>query len=175
MPKQALKKFFPSPQAVKEHPSLQFLGTLLHEPNLWHLNRRSVSRAFLIGIFCAFLPMPFQMVLAAILGIFIHSNLPISIGLVWISNPITIPPIFYFTYLVGAEILDIPSKPFEIELSVEWALEKLGAIWEPLLLGSFICAVIFSSIGYVGIRLFWRWNVMRQWQKRKLKRAEKTH
>ena len=175
MPKQTLKKVFPSPQAVKDHPSLQFLGTLLHEPNLWHLNRRSVSRAFFIGIFCAFLPMPFQMVVAAVMGIFIHSNLPISIGLVWISNPLTIPPIFYFTYVVGAEILDVPSRPFEIELSVDWAMRELGAIWEPLILGSLICAVIFGSIGYVGIRLFWRWHVMHNWKKRAEKRASKTN
>ncbi len=166
MPKKALKKLFPNTKSIQEHPSLQFLGSLLHQPNLWHLNRRSVSRAFLVGIFFAFMPMPFQMVAAAIAGVFIHSNLPISIGLVWISNPITIPPIFYFTYKVGASVLNIPTQPFAIELSLEWALEKLGGIWEPLLLGSLICALIFSTLGYVGIRLFWRWNVIHHWKKR---------
>ncbi len=172
MPKKALKKLFPNPKSIQEHPSLQFLGTLLHEPNLWHLNRRSVSRAFLVGIFFAFMPMPFQMVAAAIVGVFVHSNLPISIGLVWISNPITIPPIFYFTYKVGAAMLDLPTQPFEIELSLEWALEKLGAIWEPLLLGSLLCALIFSTLGYVGIRLFWRFHVMHNWKKRHKRRLK---
>lgn len=172
MPKKALKKYFPNPQTVQDHPSLQFLGTLLHEPNLWHLNRRSVSRAFFVGIFFAFMPMPFQMVAAAFVGVFIHSNLPISIGLVWISNPLTIPPIFYFTYKVGTVILDLPTRPFEIELSVDWAMTELGAIWEPLLLGSLICALIFGLMGYIGMRLFWRWHVIHNWNKRKLKRAQ---
>ncbi len=174
MPKKALKKYFPNPQSIKNHPSLQFLGTLLHEPNLWHLNRRSVSRAFFVGIFFAFIPMPFQMVAAAVLGIFVHSNLPISIGLVWISNPVTIPPIFYFTYKVGTIILELPVRPFEIELSVEWAVRELGAIWEPLLLGSFICAITFGLAGYIGMRLFWRWNVMHHWKKRQQKRLSKV-
>ncbi len=172
MPKKALKKLFPNPKTIQQHPSLQFLGTLLHEPNLWHLNRRSVSRAFLVGIFFAFMPMPFQMVAAAAVGVMVHSNLPISIGLVWISNPITIPPIFYFTYKVGASILEIPARPFDIELSLDWAMRELGAIWEPLLLGSFICAVIFASLGYVGIRIFWRIHVIRAWRRRQLKRQE---
>ena len=170
MPKQLLKRFFPNPKAVQQHPSLQFLGTLLHEPNLWHLNRRSVSRAFFVGVFFAFMPMPFQMVAAAILGVMIHSNLPISIGLVWISNPITIPPIFYFTYKVGTVILDTPIREFEIELSLDWVLTELGAIWQPLLLGSLICAVIFSAISFIGIRLFWRFHVVSNWNKRKAKR-----
>ncbi len=170
MPKNALKKLFPNPETIQQHPSLQFLGTLLHEPNLWHLNRRSVSRAFLVGIFFAFMPMPFQMVAAAMVGVIVHSNLPISIGLVWISNPITIPPIFYFTYKVGTNILEIPIRPFEIELSMDWAMRELGAIWEPLLLGSLICAVIFACIGYVGIRLFWRFHVIRAWKRRQQKR-----
>ncbi|MFY0642181.1 MAG: DUF2062 domain-containing protein [Bermanella sp.] len=170
MPKQLLKRFFPNPKTVQQHPSLQFLGPLLHEPNLWHLNRRSVSRAFLVGVFFAFMPMPFQMVAAAILGIMIHSNLPISIGLVWISNPITIPPIFYFTYKVGTVILDTPIREFEIELSLDWVLTELGAIWQPLLLGSLICAVIFSALSFIGIRLFWRFHVVSNWNKRKAKR-----
>ncbi len=175
MPKKALKKLFPNPKTIQQHPSLQFLGTLLHEPNLWHLNRRSVSRAFLVGIFFAFMPMPFQMVAAAAVGVIVHSNLPISIGLVWISNPITIPPIFYFTYKVGTSILEIPARPFEIELSLDWAMRELGAIWEPLLLGSLICALIFASLGYVGIRIFWRIHVIRAWHQRKLKRQQSAH
>ena len=176
MPKQLLKRFFPNPKTVQQHPSLQFLGPLLHEPNLWHLNRRSVSRAFLVGVFFAFMPMPFQMVAAAILGVMIHSNLPISIGLVWISNPITIPPIFYFTYKVGTVILDTPIREFEIELSLDWVLTELGAIWQPLLLGSLICAIIFSAISFIGIRLFWRIHVVSNWNKRKAKRlAHKTN
>ncbi len=175
MPKKALKKLFPNPKTIQQHPSLQFLGTLLHEPNLWHLNRRSVSRAFLVGIFFAFMPMPFQMVAAAAVGVIVHSNLPISIGLVWISNPITIPPIFYFTYKVGTSILEIPARPFDIELSLDWAMRELGAIWEPLLLGSLICAVIFASIGYVGIRIFWRIHVIRAWRQRKLKRQQSAN
>ena len=174
MPKKALKKYFPNPQSIQDHPSLQFLGTWLHEPNLWHLNRRSVSRAFFLGIFFAFMPMPFQMVAAAFFSVFIHSNLPISVGLVWISNPVTIPPIFYFTYKVGAAILNLPTRPFEIELSVDWAVTELGAIWEPLLLGSLICASIFGLMGYIGMRLFWRWHVIHNWNKRKIKRAAKN-
>ncbi|MGR6873721.1 DUF2062 domain-containing protein [Pseudomonas sp. HK3] len=173
MPKQTLKRLFPNPKTVQEHPSLQFLGPLLHRPNLWHLNRRSVSRAFLVGVFFAFMPMPFQMVAAAMLGIVVHSNLPISIGLVWISNPLTIPPIFYFTYKVGTVLLDTPIREFEIELSLNWVLTELGAIWQPLLLGSLLCAIIFSAIGFIGIRLFWRFHVISNWKKRKAKRLAK--
>ncbi len=175
MPKKTLKRLFPNPKTVQQHPSLQFLGTLLHEPNLWHLNRRSVSRAFLVGVFFAFIPMPFQMVAAAMVGVIIHSNLPISIGLVWISNPITIPPIFYFTYKVGTVLLDTPVRAFEIELSLDWALTELGNIWQPLLLGSLLCAVIFSAIGFVGIRLFWRFHVISNWNKRKQRRLAKQN
>lgn len=173
MPKNALKKYFPSPQAVKEHPSLQFLGKLLHEPNLWHMNRRSVSRAFLVGLFCAFIPMPFQMVVAAIIGIWARSNLPISIGLVWITNPLTMPPIFYFTYLIGAAILDTPAHPFEIELSLQWFASEVASIWQPLLLGSMLVAIIAGVSGYIGIRLVWRLHVVRAWRKRQAQRANR--
>jgi uncharacterized protein (DUF2062 family) len=170
MPKKTLMRLFPNPKTIQQHPSLQFLGTLLHQPNLWHLNRRYVSRAFLVGVFFAFMPMPFQMVAAALVGVFIHSNLPISIGLVWISNPITIPPIFYFTYKVGTVLLDTPTRAFEIELSLDWALTELSTIWEPLLLGSLLCGVIFAALGFIGIRLVWRFNVISAWNKRKAKR-----
>ena len=51
MPKKLLKKYMPDPEMLKQQKSLQFLGDRLHEPNLWHLNRKSVSLAFAVGLF----------------------------------------------------------------------------------------------------------------------------
>ena len=98
MPRKFIKKHLPSEQTLRGNTSLKWLSKYIKHPSLWHLNRKSVSRAFLAGVFCAFLPIPMQMVVAALLAILIRANLAVSIGLVWISNPLTMPPIFFFTY-----------------------------------------------------------------------------
>jgi uncharacterized protein (DUF2062 family) len=38
-----------------------------------------------VGLFCAFIPVPFQMLLAAPSAIIFSANLPVSIALVWIA------------------------------------------------------------------------------------------
>jgi len=49
MDKRFIKRFIPAPEKLRRIRSLQFLGALIHEPNLWHINRHSVSRAILLG------------------------------------------------------------------------------------------------------------------------------
>lgn len=145
-------------------------GTLLHDPNLLHLNRRSVSMAFFVGLFMAFVPLPSQMIMAAAAAIIIRCNLPISVGLVWVSNPITIPPIFYFAYKVGAWILGSPEREFSFDLSWEWLGSELSVIWEPFLLGCAICGIFFGALGYIVIRLLWRLHIISAIKERRKKR-----
>ncbi|SEF50435.1 hypothetical protein SAMN06264348_101357 [Oceanospirillum linum] len=167
MPRRIIKKYMPDPKKLQEQKSLRFLGKLLDDPGLLHLTRRSVATAFMVGIFCAFIPVPFQMVLAAAGAMLLHCNLPISVGLVWITNPVTMPVMFYGTYLVGAWILGVEAKPMPDELTLEWLGQLLNDAWIPLYLGSVIIGIMMAILSNIGIRLLWRWHVSKSWNRRK--------
>jgi len=170
MPKRFLRRYLPEHYKIKEHKHLRVFGNLLHSANLWHLNRHSVSRAFAFGLFCAFIPVPFQMLLAAGLAIIFSANLVLSVILVWISNPITIPPLFYFVYRIGAWVLNQPYKAIQFHLSIDWLSQQFSMIWQPLLIGSLICATASAVLGYWTIRLLWRVSVVISWRKRQKNR-----
>ena len=166
MPKKTIKKFMPDHQTIKSNKHLKIFGDLLHNGNLWHLNRRSVAKAFAIGLFSAFMPIPFQMVLAAGIAIIVHANLPLSIALVWISNPITMPAIFYFCYLVGTWIVGSTEQEFVFEASWQWLANSLSTIGPAFLIGCAVCGIISSALGYMGIQGLWRYSVNKEWKKR---------
>lgn len=166
MPKKFIKRLMPDHQTIKTNKHLQIFGDLLHNPNLWHLNRHSIAKAFAVGLFFAFIPVPFQMVLAAGMAIIVHSNLPLSIALVWITNPLTMPAIFYFCYLVGTWILGGEEQAFVFEASWQWVVDSLSTIGPAFLLGCGVLAVFFAVLGYFFIHLLWRYNVSKDWKKR---------
>lgn len=160
MPRKFFQRFLPHPQTIKEHKTLQIFGDWLHKPNLWHLNRRSVAGAFAVGLFFAWMPVPFQMVLAAGAAIWIGVNLPLSVALVWITNPVTITPMFYFAYAVGTWIIGEPIKDFNFELTINWLLNEMASSWKPFLVGCFTLASISSLSGYLIIQGIWRYSVL---------------
>ena len=178
MPRKFIKKYLPDPHKLKENKSLKIFGDIIHSPNLWHLNKRSVSNAFSVGLFSAFAPIPMQMILAAALALFFRVNLPISVALVWITNPLTMPPIFYFCYKFGAWILNESIHHVEFELSLAWIKTELLLIWQPFLLGCLILGVGAAILGNLMIRILWRISVVSTWKKRrerrKLKKAKKA-
>lgn len=169
MPKKFIQRFSPKPETLKAHPHLRHFGEALHRPNLWHLNRRSAAGAVAVGVFCAWMPIPFQMFLAAALAIFFTVNLPLSVALVWISNPVTMPAIFYGAYRLGAFILQAPVMEFKFELSFTWLAEILETIAPSLLLGSLILGITCSALCYYAFQAFWRYKVRRQWNHRNKK------
>lgn len=166
MPRKLLQKYFPDHKEIKENKYLKIFGTLLHNPNLWHFSRNSIAKAFAIGLFCAWMPVPFQMVIAAGGAILFGANLPVSIALVWLTNPVTMAPMFYAAYKLGAWILDVGEVPFEMELTMDWLINGTLLIWKPFLLGCFSMAIINATLGFIGIQIFWRWAVLRRWKRR---------
>lgn len=172
MPKQFMKRHLPSPEKVRQMKSLSFLGDIVQEPNLWHINRHSVARAFLVGVWFCFIPMPFQMLASALFAIWFNANLPLAVALVWISNPVTMPPIFYFNYKLGAWILSRPLLDFEFSPSLAWVSERLLDIGIPLYLGSLVVATVSACVAYLIIQLLWRRKVRANWLLRRGQRRQ---
>ncbi len=166
MPKKIIEKFMPKPETLRNHKHLRMFGELLHKPNLWTLNRRSATIAFAVGLFVAWIPIPFQMVCAAALAILFNCNLPLSVALVWITNPFTMPFMFYAAYELGAKLLDHPPQAFHFEASWQWIEASLFTIGPPFLLGCLVFGIIFSAVGYFVINNLWKYSILLKWNKR---------
>lgn len=166
MPKKLIKRFMPDSQSIKDNKHLSVFGNLLHNPHLWHMNRHSVAKAFAVGLFFAFIPVPFQMVLAAGAAILVHANLPLSIALVWLTNPITMPAIFYACYMVGTWLIGATAQEFNFEASWQWVIDSLSTIGPAFLLGCGFLAIAFAILGYFSIQALWRYSVIKAWKQR---------
>lgn len=170
MPKKFFRRWVPSHKHVSTHKSLRFLQPLMQEPNLFHLNRHSVSVAMFVGIFVALLPVPGQSIVAALLALLFRCNLPLSVALVWTTNPLTMPPIFFLTYELGRWLLGLPPMDFQFQLSWEWFDQQGKAIVAPFVLGSLISGLVLGGLAYLFMHQLWRWHVVRNWEARKRKR-----
>jgi uncharacterized protein len=99
----------PPPEAAPEHAHPQ-VHSVIH----WLVGLRgspeAIARGLAIGLFVAFTPtIGVQLILAAFLATFFGASRAAALVPVWITNPVTIPPIYGFTYLVGSWF--IPGPP----------------------------------------------------------------
>lgn len=145
---------------------LKPFDALTSHPTYFAPTRRGIAGAIWVGVFVALLPIPGQTLVALLAALALRVNLPLAAIATWVTNPITIVPIFYWEYSLGAVILQLPPQPFDIELSWNWVTDGFIGIWKPLMLGSFITATLVSSMVYVGISVTWRWMVAYRFKRR---------
>lgn len=127
-------------------------------------SRDMVTNAFLIGIFVALIPIPMQMLVIVLSMKFYKFNLPVAIALCWITNPFTMPFVYYIEYVIGSFFLNIDIGT--IQMSVEWFQNNFKDIFIPLYLGAFILASTVSVSIYFSINLLWIYFV---------KKSKKVH
>jgi len=172
MPKKFFRRYLPDANKIKELKVLEFLGDKLHSPNLWHLNRRSVSRAFAIGLWAMFTPpLPVQQIIAALFAVHFNANLPVAVALVWITNPLTWGPMYYFAYKVGALSMGQAAFTFD-EFSELFSIDKALELGAPFLVGCLILMHLGSVLGYLGIQCIWRRSVRHQLELRRYRHKE---
>lgn len=135
-----------------------WLGTRLHDPEIWHLGRRSVAGGVGLGFFLAFIPIPIQMPIGTVLAVLTRVNLPVTLAAVWLTNPLTMAPMFYFAYKVGSWIVGVDSHLGEsvFEPTLDGALTAFRGIWLQLTVGCLVCGASAGALGNLAVRWLWR-------------------
>jgi uncharacterized protein (DUF2062 family) len=139
---------------------------LLHDHRLWGIRRKTVVPAFSLGLFIACLPFPGHFVSAALAALALRINIPVASVTTFVVNPLTVGPLFYFEYQLGALLLSIESGPPQFELSIDWVTHTFVSIWQPMLLGSVLVGSVIALLGFVILDALWR-NSLANYKARK--------
>ena len=180
MPRKYFRKYLPTHETIQSNKYLAKLGRFLHHPNLWHLNRHSVSGGVAVGMLCGLIPGPLQMLGAALIAIPLRVNLPVALITTLYTNPFTIVPLYLVAYWIGSLIVGgsgAMTQPPEFSWSHigEWTralVDWSAALGKPLIVGLVTLAASLAALGWIAVQVAWRAWVVVQWRRRKLRRRD---
>lgn len=177
--RQQIERLKPSVEKITRHPWVLRYVPALSDPDLWHLNRRSTARAVAVGLLCGLIPGPVQVAGAIGLSLLWRANFPLAAITTLYTNPFTIVPLYVVAYEYGR--LFFPDAPHAVSVTpptftnlsgylpalVAW----MGDLGKPLAVGLVLLAFTLATLGFVAVRLAWRWHVVAAWRRRARLRA----
>lgn len=184
--KRWLKKWLPTHDAMHQSKNTRWIAKWLRaHPYLWALNRKNVAKGVAAGLLVAFIPIPIQILLAALLALLIRANLPIAIASTLITNPLTFVPLNVLIYHIGLYITGsngVDSPPAIHTLELHW--QNLFMVWQEAitwfqslgktyLVGLLTLSVSVSFTGFILVHVIWRISLWLQLRARARKRAIK--
>jgi uncharacterized protein (DUF2062 family) len=175
MPRKFFRKYLPDPDEVLARRWAAPFRPWLGHPNLWCLNRRSVSGAVAIGLFCGLIPGPFQMLGALLLAIPLRRNIPVALVVTFYTNPFTIVPLYLIAFAYGRAIMGggdaaAPMAPSGWDFTSLW--QWMTGLGKPLGVGLVALAVTLAVLGYFAVELAWRAHVVAAWRRRAQRRGK---
>ena len=166
-----IRKHLPTAKEVHDFRYIHIFGDTLKQAELWAFNRNSVAKGIATGLFCAFLPMPFETIVAIFIAAMIGGHLAFAVAGVWISNPLTWIPLYTPCYLLGTRLIGIDPIPLH-----EISILQFGWHYVALWLG---CLIIGGAVGLAShfvVSMLWRVHIVRRWQHRRaMRRARKAY
>ena len=182
MPRKFFRKYLPSPESIRQSRHLARFGTRLLHPNLWHLNRRSVSGGVAAGLFAGLVPgsNPVQFAVAALLAVAFRVNLPVAVVVTLYTNPFTIVPLYVLAYGIGALFVVTDGAALSHAPEIDWShlgasmhayFEWVLSLGKPLAVGLLVLAAGLAVAGYVFVQLAWRAQVILAWRRRRRRRV----
>lgn len=158
------RRYMPTRESVHTNRFLKPFAHRLADPALWRMHRRSVPRAVALGLGIGVIIPFMHMVIAAILAVQLRANVALAVAVTFLINPLTMPPLYYAAYRMGAWELGHGSFAAQPLAGHESALlhDTLG----PWALGIVTIAIGVSIAGYAASALAWRVRLRVQWARR---------
>lgn len=178
MPRKYFRRFLPTNDEVRRNRYIGRFAALLHHPNLWHLNRASVSGGVAVGLFAGLIPGPLQMLTALALAIPLRVNLPVALVTTLYTNPFTIVPLYIAAFYIGSLLTGhagamVQPPPFywsEVWTSIVALAHWAMSLGKPLAVGLVALALGLAALGWISVQVAWRAWVVVQWRRRRLRR-----
>lgn len=168
MPRQFLRRVLPDPAKLRQRWFLRPFRALLHDPALWATHRRNVLRSLALGIFICFIPFPVHTALAAVTALYLRINVPVAILASWLSNPLTIGPMYYGAYRLGLAVTGSSTGISRSEFSVDHLEALAEQVWQPLIVGCLIAGSTLSLLAYWVLNRLWIRQVRRRLRRKRL-------
>ena len=173
MPRRFFRKFALKRHELGEKWFLAPFHHLMHDHRLWAVRRKNFVPPVALGVFVGFIPFPGHPLWASFAALALRVNIPIAALTTFISNPLTMGPMYFFAYRLGALLLGVPQEPFAVEMSFEWVTHTFVNIWQPMLLGCVLLGSVSAVLSYVILDLVWRSSIGQYKSRKRAQRRDR--
>lgn len=173
-----LLRFTPRRAVFHRYPVVgRFAGFARRRAHLWSFKPAQVRPAIYIGTVLSLWPvLGIQLLLAVAVSLLSRTNVMVTGGLQFITNPLTAAPLYYFTYRVGQFVLTktgwaearVPvvaagADTVTLTLSANEALPRsfdwtstFGTTVMALFIGGTLCGLVLGAVIDLLYLLFWK-------------------
>lgn len=176
-----VRRHIPRRETIDQYRLLRPFAKQLSQPNLWHLNHRSVPRGVALGLGVGVIIPFMHIVVASVLAIPVRANVALAGAFTLVVNPLTIPPMYLGALRIGLwelgrkSVADPPLAALEGMSEVGRFLYFANHASGPIALGILTIAATASFTGYVVSAIGWRFWIRSKWRgRRQEKRAARV-
>lgn len=151
-----LLKPLPRKANIARYPVVKwFADAARKRPYLWSFKRENVLPAVYAGTILSLMPTyGIQLIIAFAFAMLLRANLTLMAGLQFITNPLTVAPIYFFTDWVGLKIMawtGIGTPPGGVE-TMNDLMQNVGAHFNALVIGGVVVGLFAAFV----VDLTWR-------------------